>query len=222
MKVLFAIYDNGSYDHVFPMGVGAISAVLKKEGHEIHLWNQDMHHYQDEKLTEELDKGKYDVIIMSLIAGYYQYKKMLGLSRAINDSKFRPTYLLGGYGPTPEPEFFINKTGCDIVCLGEGEITAVKLLKCLEDGSSLHEVPGIVWKDENGNDLYLVVNDWVEPRLAVTRTKHMEGLNFYPNTEEGKIEALNKTFQERRKTRGEWLTTKDYWLGDPEHKNNPS
>ena len=131
MKVLFAIYDNGSYDHTFPMGVGAISAVLKKEGHEIHLWNQDMHHYQDEKLTEELDKGKYDVIIMSLIAGYYQYKKLLGLSKAINDSKFRPIYLLGGYGPTPEPEFFINKTGCDIVGLGEGEITIVKLLKYL-------------------------------------------------------------------------------------------
>jgi len=76
------------------------------------------------------------------------------------------------------------------------------------------------WKDENGNDLYLVVNDWVKPELAVTRTKHMEGLNFYPNTEEGKIEALNKTFQQRRLTRGEWLTTKDYWLEDPEHKNN--
>ena len=41
LKVLFVVYDNGSYDHVFPMGLGAIGAVLKKEGHEITIWNQD-------------------------------------------------------------------------------------------------------------------------------------------------------------------------------------
>ena len=28
MKVLFVVYDNGSYDHVFPMGFGAIGAIL--------------------------------------------------------------------------------------------------------------------------------------------------------------------------------------------------
>ena len=34
LKVLFVVYDNGSYDHVFPMGVGAIAGVLKRDGHE--------------------------------------------------------------------------------------------------------------------------------------------------------------------------------------------
>ena len=29
-KILFAVYDNGSYDHVFPMGFGALAAVLKE------------------------------------------------------------------------------------------------------------------------------------------------------------------------------------------------
>ena len=41
LKTLFVIYDNGGYDHFFPLGVGAISAVLKEQGHEISLWNQD-------------------------------------------------------------------------------------------------------------------------------------------------------------------------------------
>ena len=39
-KVLFVVYDNGSYDHVFPMWFGAIGAILKKEGHQITVWNQ--------------------------------------------------------------------------------------------------------------------------------------------------------------------------------------
>ena len=46
-RVLFVVYDNGSYDNEFPMGVGALAAILKKQGHEITLWNQDIHHYPD-------------------------------------------------------------------------------------------------------------------------------------------------------------------------------
>ena len=30
LKVLLVVYDNGSYDQVFPMGIGALAAVLKK------------------------------------------------------------------------------------------------------------------------------------------------------------------------------------------------
>ncbi len=46
--MLFVIYDNGAYDQIFPMGVGALSAVLKAEGHELSFWHQDIHHWPDE------------------------------------------------------------------------------------------------------------------------------------------------------------------------------
>ena len=36
-RILFVVYDNGSYDNEFPMGVGALSAVLKEQGHEIKM-----------------------------------------------------------------------------------------------------------------------------------------------------------------------------------------
>ena len=149
LKVLFIIYDNGSFDHVFPMGVGAISAILKRDGHEVTLWNQDMHHWQDDELRTYLDKNKFDVVIFSLIAGYYQYQKMKSLSKAINNSKNRPFYIMGGYGPTPEPEFFIRKSGCDVVCLGEGEITVSKLMSAIQNKTPLKDVPGIAWLENN-------------------------------------------------------------------------
>mgnify|MGYP001209674357 FL=1 len=148
-RVLFVVYDNGSYDNTFPMGVGALSAVLKRQGHEIKIWNQDIHHYSDDSLTDYLDENKFDVVIVSLIAGYYQYKKMKNLSKAINKSKQRPYYLMGGYGPTPEPEFFLKKSGCDVVCMGEGEITIQKIMDAIENKISLRNVPGIAWL-ENG------------------------------------------------------------------------
>ena len=37
-KILFVVYDNGSYDHIFPMGFGALAAVLKRDGHDITVW----------------------------------------------------------------------------------------------------------------------------------------------------------------------------------------
>ncbi|MBI29371.1 MAG: B12-binding domain-containing radical SAM protein [Pelagibacteraceae bacterium] len=149
LKVVFIAYDNGHFDNEFPMGIGAIAAVLKKHGHHITIWNQDLHHYPDSSLTEYLDKNKFDVAIMSLIAGYYQYQKMKSLSKALNRSKNRPFYVMGGYGPTPEPEFFLKKSGCDAVGLGEGETTVAKLMEAVENKTSLRNVPGIAWL-ENG------------------------------------------------------------------------
>ena len=49
-KVLFVVYDNGSYDHVFPMGTGALAGVLKKGRPSGYYWNQDMHHWKDDYL----------------------------------------------------------------------------------------------------------------------------------------------------------------------------
>ena len=151
LKILFVVYDNGSYDNIFPMGFGAIGGVLKKDGHEITVWNQDLHHWPDDQLRTYLDENEFDVVILSVIAGYYQYQKMKGLSKAINNSKKRSNfkYIMGGYGPTPEPKFFIQKSGCDVVCLGEGEITISKLMEAFENKKPLGGVPGVAWL-ENG------------------------------------------------------------------------
>jgi len=148
LRVLFVVYDNGSYDHVFPMGYGAIGAILKRDGHKITVWNQDMHHWPDDQLRIYLDENKFDVVVLSVIAGYYQYQKMKGLSKAINNSKNRPFYIMGGYGPTPEPEFFIKKSGCDVVCMGEGEVTISKLMDAIENKTPLKNVPGIAWLED--------------------------------------------------------------------------
>lgn len=148
LKVLLVAYDDGSYDHTFPMGLGALAAVLKKDGHEISVWNQDMHHWPDDFLRKYLDENIFDVVILSVIAGYYQYIKVKNLSKAINASKNRPYFAMGGYGPTPEPEFWLKKTGCDIVALGEGEIIISKLMDAVENKKSLKYVPGVAWLEE--------------------------------------------------------------------------
>lgn len=147
MRILLVVYDNASYTHVFPMGLGAISAVLEKAGYDIEVYSQDLHHYPDEHLTQYIDENDFDVIGVSVIAGYYQYRKLLKLSEAINRSKKRPFYVLGGYGPTPEPKFFLDKTGADVIVMGEGELTVLELLNAVKDKTPLKDVRGVAFRD---------------------------------------------------------------------------
>ena len=146
-RALLVVYDNESFIHWFPQGIAYIAAVLRRAGHDVVIYNQDVHHYPDTHLTETLDSDHFDVVGVGVIAGYYQYRKLLGLSRAINAAKNRPFYILGGHGPSPEPEYFLKKTGADAAVIGEGEETIIDLLDALATSRSLSTVPGIAFRE---------------------------------------------------------------------------
>lgn len=147
MRVLLIAYDNDAYMHWYPLGLGYVAAILLREGHEVEVYNQDQHHYPEDHLTAYLNRERFDMVGLSFIGGYYQYRKALKISAAINESRQRPFYVIGGHGPTPEPEFFIRKTGADVVVMGEGEVTVVELMQALDGRRSLKEVKGIAFKD---------------------------------------------------------------------------
>jgi len=149
MKILLVVYDNNMYINSFPMSLGYIAGVLKKEGYNVEIYNQDMHHYPDEHLTAYLDQNRFDVIGVSIVAGYYQYRKLLKIADALNKSKHRPFFVIGGHGPTPEPEFFLKKTSADAVVMGEGEVTVIELMKALSDKRALSEIKGVAFRKDD-------------------------------------------------------------------------
>lgn len=120
---------------------------MRNAGHDVRIYNQDVHHYPDEHLTQYLDGNQFDVVGLGVIAGYFQYRWLLSISAAINASKQRPFYVLGGHGPSPDPAYFLRKTQADAVVLGEGEETVVELLGALAARTSLAEVRGLAYMD---------------------------------------------------------------------------
>lgn len=147
MKILLVVYDNDSYIHWLPHGLSYIAAVLKRAGHQVTIYSQDLHHYPDEHLTSVLDEGRFDMVGINAICGYYQYRKLLSLSKAINAAKHRPHYVIGGHGPAPEPDYFLRKTRADVVVIGEGEQTVLELLDALGNPAALAKVQGIAFRD---------------------------------------------------------------------------
>lgn len=147
MKVLFVIYDNESYIHYFPLGPAYLTATLREQGHDISIYNQDVYRYSEEHLTRFLDEQHFDVVGLGMVAGYYPFRKMLQISEAVKAAKSRPFFVLGGSAPSPEPEYFLRKTGADAVVIGEGEIIMTQLLEALAAGRSLSTVKGVAYWD---------------------------------------------------------------------------
>lgn len=149
MRILLIVYDNSSYLSWFPQGLAYIASVCRKAGHEVVIYNQGVYHWPEEHLKKLLDSEKFDIAGVGVIAGYYQYGKLLKLSAAINMSKNRPFYILGGHGPAPEPEYFLKKTQADVIVIGEGENTVVEIIEALENKRAMSSVKGIAFM-ENG------------------------------------------------------------------------
>lgn len=149
MKVLLIVYDNDSFISDFPLNIAYIASALRGAGHEVSIYNQDVYHYPEAHLAEYLKKNRFDVVGVGVIAGYYQYRKLLKISEAINSVPNRPFYMIGGHGPSPEPEYFMKKTGADVVVIGEGEVTVVELLDALANKKPFSKVDGIAYLENN-------------------------------------------------------------------------
>ena len=123
MNILLIVYDNGSHIPFFPQGIAYLASALKKENHNVTLYLQDVYHYPDAHLTAFLDNRQFDLVGLGFVAGYYQYRKAISISRAINRSKHRKNflYVLGGHGPAAEPEWFLDKLQANFVVVGDGE-----------------------------------------------------------------------------------------------------
>ncbi len=148
MKILLITYDNESLIQWFPQGTAYIASTLLKFGHEVEIYEQDIHHYPEAHLTQQLNDTYYDMVGLSFIGGYYEYRKAIKISEAINASKQRPFYIIGGFGPTPAPNYFLKKMNADAIVMGEGENTVIELLDFLKEKKDFKDVLGIAYQKD--------------------------------------------------------------------------
>lgn len=151
MKILLVVYDNDSYMHWFPLSLGYIASILRNNGHDVSVYTQDKDHYPEEHLTNYLNHNEFDMVGLSLCGGYYPYRKLLKLSDAVNRSKNRPYYVIGGHGPAADPNFFLRKTQADSIVIGEGEETVLELISAMNGEMDFSEVKGIAYR--NGDEI---------------------------------------------------------------------
>ncbi len=138
MKVLFL----SPYLAQEPLGVMMLSTALKRAGHETKLIFLPDAHF--EKKLRDFDPG---VLCYSFTTG--MQANIAGVNQRARKILPDAVTLCGGVHVTLVPEF-INETGIDAICRGEGEAAIVDFVNAVEQGGDLRHIPNITWKDADG------------------------------------------------------------------------
>ncbi len=142
MRTLFVEF---SFEKLFNSGVAALSAMLKREGHQSDLIRVD-HRTSEEDYLKELKSKDFDLLAFSAMS--FQWP---GVKRFAEISKKATAVpmICGGYHPTFWPEEVIQFPHLDMLCRGEGEGAMLDLVNAMESGGDVSKIPNL-WVRKDG------------------------------------------------------------------------
>lgn len=159
VKVLF-IFCNGPDDAIsFPLGVGLLSAILKKRGHlvkGIYVDYSGVEPVNFENIYGEAKLFGPEVICYSATSPAFVFIKEIA---SYLKARLNIPAICGGMHPTLYPEDSLSAQGIDYICVGEGERALLEFVENIEKFNNREfGIPGIWRRDEKGgiarNKLY--------------------------------------------------------------------
>ena len=125
----------------FPTGLGIIAAILRQEGHAVTVLDINGNRFSKEYVEKFIAKEKFDIVGIGGLLTVYNYVKWL--VPIIKKKNPQIPVVLGGSIGSNVPELSLTKLKVDYVVDGEGEITAPKLFKALENKDDVEHIKGI-------------------------------------------------------------------------------
>jgi radical SAM superfamily enzyme YgiQ (UPF0313 family) len=144
----YSVSNEVQYSYNFPLGIGYISAVLKKANRNMSYLNLNHHSGSTREIVKrELNKQNYDIVATGHTGMGYPMVEDIFIAAREHISK--PKTILGGPIITSAPEVIFNALKPDFGVLGEGEETILELLDCIERKGDFKKIDGIIYKDYN-------------------------------------------------------------------------
>lgn len=162
-RVVFCFYTN---DHEVNLGIGFISAALKKQGIETDLVIYRARVGEEADTPESvvsriLSKNPTVVAFSAMTFNWNRIKDVISLLR----KSFEGLIVVGGYQAILGPEDVLSHPGVDAVCVGEGELPMIKALAAYKNGKrNLPPIDGLVSQDRAGMKID-VGNRWLIDNL---------------------------------------------------------
>ena len=174
-RVLF-VYPNIQMSALAPQGIGYLSAVLKREGFQVDLFDST---FYTTDLTSDTNQEK---VYLSIVRPFSwsergiqpktgnmleDFQKMVDdfqpdllavsvventwyiADRMLRSLRQHVPCIVGGVFPTYAPEIVISHPRVDYICRGEGEVPIVQLCKALCEGTDTTRIPSIWTKLDN-------------------------------------------------------------------------
>lgn len=129
----------------FYAGIGSLSAVLKREGHEtslIHITKL----VNRSDFIKRVQRERPDLIGFSSTSHMFPFVKEM--ASWLVESKIRVPTICGGIHPTIAPEESIAADGIDMICRGEGEGALIELCQKMKADEDITRIPNLWIKRE--------------------------------------------------------------------------
>ena len=130
-----------------PIGIMSLSAVLKRAGHEVTMFDQANPETPNDAIVERIRHERPALVGLSFLSTTsYPYAKIL--ARQIRAADARVKIAFGGVFVSLNPQLVkLQVPEVDFVCRGDGEQLILDLVERLDDPGS---VAGVTWQDEAG------------------------------------------------------------------------
>lgn len=153
MKIILintSFKDIYGYEKMFPLGLGYLAAVLKKDGHNVSLLEPQLDDIGDCQLREHLRKENPDLIGLTAVTP--TFPQALELARIIKEELSAVPIVLGGVHASSFPDKLLDAyKEFDFIIFGEGEVTFSDLCRRLaQGGENFHDIPGLCFRGAQG------------------------------------------------------------------------
>jgi radical SAM superfamily enzyme YgiQ (UPF0313 family) len=150
MKILFVAprsFNPKQMYREYPLGIGYLGTLLKQQGHEVRVFDQNVEGLEDNGLWELMASFQPDIAGFSVITPNYPVaRRQIGWMKQEHPEV---RVIAGGLHATLFPEDLIAD-GADVVVLGEGEPVILELVQALSEKRDLRGLPGLVFRDTAG------------------------------------------------------------------------
>ncbi len=164
-----------------PLGLGYIVSYLRQNGVTANL--VDCTFMSVKEATERVKSSKPDII--GIYSMFSMKRPALQMAHLLKDSC--GMLVAGGPLPSISPKYFVNDF--DAVAIGEGEKTALELVRLYESGQPISEIDGIAYREKNRNSHGKII--YTKPRQFI---KNLDSLPF-PARDQFDNEAYKKHYE---------------------------
>lgn len=130
-----------------PMGLLALATYLIKEGYDVTLLDACIDGLSVEEITERIKQSNAKIVGISSMS--VNISQAFQIAKAVKEINAEIKVIVGGIHPTVMPQHALSCKDIDIIVIGEGEITASKLLEAIENGQDISQIEGIAFRREN-------------------------------------------------------------------------
>jgi len=135
------------YSRYPPLGIAYLAAVLRANQYQVEVIEAAKYKTIEEYAHELAEKAPH-VLGISVLSVHYE--KALVAARVAKQVLPDLVIVFGGAHPTALPNECLKNPEVDIVVVGEGERTFLRLVEAIAEGRELESIPGICFRGDTG------------------------------------------------------------------------